>query len=209
VARFDLVTGASLATASVPTSPVALTLDARDGSAWAADAGGAVTHLRLDGTPAGAPAQLGAAAMDIGQGEGWLWAATGSSLVRVPLSSGSAARQFTGGPSPVGVGFDAGVWVANANGHLTRFDPRPQRLRVVADVRTGAPGLNAVAAVEGSGAVWALSPQSRAAYRVSPQTERVTGRVSFSARPVALALAGPYVWVATADGLVTQLSASG
>ena len=145
--------------------------------------------------------------MGLGQGEGWLWAPTGSTLARVPLSPGAAVRQFTGGPSPVDVGFDAGVWVANANGHLTRFDPRPQRLRVVADIRTGAPELNAVAAVEGGGAVWALSPQSRTVYRVSREAERVTGRVSFGARPVALALDGPYVWVATADGLVTQLSA--
>jgi virginiamycin B lyase len=209
LARLDLATGATLAAASLPAVPVALTVDGNDGSAWAAGADGTVTHVGADGAAIGSPAAIGATPKAIGWGEGWVWAATGSSnsgLRRVPQGSGSP-RSFDGGPGPVGVGFDSGVWLANANGHVTRFDPRPAYLRVVADVPVGAATLDAIAADEDRRAVWALSRGAQTVYRISIASERVTGRVSFASAPVALALSGRYVWVATADGRLTELIA--
>jgi hypothetical protein len=97
--------------------------------------------------------------------------------------------------------------MANANGHVTRFDPRPQVLHVVADVRLGTQPLDAVAAVEGRAAVWALSRQARTVYRISRETQRVSGQMAFASAPVALVLSGRYAWVATEDGKLIQLLA--
>jgi hypothetical protein len=78
---------------------------------------------------------------------------------------------------------------------------------VVANIRLGAQPLDAVAAAEGRAAVWALSGQARTVYRISRETERVTGQMSFASTPVALALSGRYAWVATADGKLIELLA--
>ncbi len=206
LARLHLATGATLARASLAAPPAAVAVDGKDGSAWAAGPSGSVSHFAPGGAPLGSPASVGAP-KGIGWGEGWLWVAAGADgLWRVPLSAGPA-RRFNGGTGPVAVGFDAGVWLANADGHVTRFDPRTQFLHVVADVPTGASSLDALAAVEGRRAVWVASDSAQTVYRISVQTQRVTGRVSFAAPPVALAISGRYVWVATADGKLTQLYA--
>jgi hypothetical protein len=208
LARFDLAAGTRAATTRLSDVPTALATDSGDGSVWAARPGGTVTHVGSDGAVIGSPAQAGSALKGIGVGEGWVWVVNGAQpgLFRVP-TRGGPPRAFDGGPGPVSVGFDSGVWMANANGHLTRFDPRPQVLHVVADVRLGAQPLDAVAAVEGRAAVWALSRQARTVYRVSRESERVTGQMSFASPPVALVLSGRYAWVATADGKLIQLVA--
>jgi hypothetical protein len=54
--------------------------------------------------------------------------------------------------------------------------------------------------------VWAISGQARGLYRISTASgARVSGRVTFASAPVALAFGGQYVWVATADGKLTQI----
>jgi hypothetical protein len=208
LARFNLADGARVATAKLSDVPTALAIDSGDGSVWAAGAGVAVTHVASDGAVIGSPVQAGSAPKGIGVGEGWVWVVNGSQpgLFRVP-TRGGPARAFDGGPGPVSVGFDSGVWMANANGHVTRFDPRPQVLHVVADVRLGTQPLDAVAAVEGRAAVWALSRQARTVYRISRETQRVSGQMAFASAPVALVLSGRYAWVATEDGKLIQLLA--
>jgi hypothetical protein len=105
----------------------------------------------------------------------------------------------------VAITFDQGVWTANRNGDLTAFDPRPGQLHVVRKISL-APELDGVYANEHDPSVWAISRQTRALYRVSrtPQLS-LTGTVVFKSSPVALAVLGQSVWVATRDGSLVQL----
>jgi hypothetical protein len=99
------------------------------------------------------------------------------------------------------------VWVAHPDGRITRFDPRPGRLKVNAEVRAGS-GVEAIAGIEGHRAVWAISGQDRSLYRISNESSpRVAGRVTFASPPVGLTLTGRNVWVATQDGRLVQLVA--
>jgi hypothetical protein len=103
------------------------------------------------------------------------------------------------------VALNQGVWVAHSDGHVTRFDPRASRLRVNADV-TLPSQLDSIATTEQSQFVWAISKSARALYRITNTSKpTLTGTVTFSSAPLALAAAAGSVWVATQDDKVIEI----
>jgi hypothetical protein len=207
LAQFNGDSGARVALATLAGTPTAIALDQGDSSAWVADSSGAISHVALGGAVIGTPAHSDPAAASIARGEGWLWATNGTDngLVRVSLGPGGSSTAFPAGPRPVAVALDQGVWTAHANGHVTRFDPRPGHLRVNADIPV-APELDAIAATDPSPFVWATSKTAMALYRVTNTSQpAVTGTIVFGSPPVALAVDTHSVWVATKDGKVTQI----
>jgi hypothetical protein len=207
VARFGVLPGRPAAVAQVSGQATSIAADPTDGTAWVALGSGEITHVGTTGATVGSPTSLSPAPVAIGLGEGWLWCVGGGAggLARIDPRASGPARSMAGGSTAVGVSFDQGVWAAHADGSVTRFDPRPGHLAVNTDVKV-APALDAIAALEGGPAVWAISGQARGLYRLSTAPgARVSGRVTFASAPVALAFAGQYVWVATADGKLTQI----
>ena len=214
LAQFNGDSGAQVHTTRLPGSPVAIALDQDDSTAWVADSSGAISHLDVGppgiGTPAsviGTPAHSDPAATSIAWGEGWLWAANGAAdgLVRVSLDTSGSSTAYPAGQRPVAVTLDQGVWIANANGHVTRFDPRPGHLRVNADIAI-APELDAIAATDPGPFVWAISKRQKTLYRVTNASKpAVTGTIVFNSPPVALAVNANSVWVATQDRKITQI----
>ena len=214
LAQFNGDSGAHVHTARLPGRPLAIALDQDDSTAWVADSSGAISHVDVGppgiGTPApviGTPAHVNPAAMSIASGEGWLWAANGAAggLVRVSLDTSGSSAAYPAGQRPVAVTLDQGVWIANANGHVTRFDPRPGELRVNADIAV-APELDAIAATDPGPFVWAISKSQKALYRVTNASNpAVTGTVVFNSPPVAIAVNANSVWVATQDHKVIQI----
>jgi hypothetical protein len=207
VSQFNGDSGAQVGSTSVGASPVALALDRHDSSVWVADSSGAISHVAVGGGVIGTPAHIDPAATNISWGEGWLWAANGAArgLVRVSLDTSGSSLAYAAGQRPVAVTLDQGVWVANANGHVTRFDPRPGQLRVNADIAV-APELDAVAATDPGPFVWAISKSERKVYRLTNTSKpAVTGSAVFNSPPVALAVNATSVWVATQDGKVAEI----
>ena len=214
LAQFNGDSGAQVHVARLAGSPVAIALDRDDSTAWVADSSGAISHVDVGpegvGTPApviGTPAHSDPAATSIAWGEGSLWAANGApdGLVRVSLDTSGSSAAFPAGRRPVAVTVDQGVWIANANGHVTRFDPRAGRLRVNADIAI-APELNAIAATDPGPFVWAISKAEKTVYRVTNASKpTVTGRIVFNSPPVALAVNASSVWVATQDRKITEI----
>jgi serine/threonine protein kinase len=207
LAQFNGDSGTQVTATRLPGSPVAVALDQDDGSVWGADSSGTISHVAVGGGVIGTPAHSAPAATSIAWGEGWLWAVNGADngLLRVSLGTDGSSTAFSVGSSPIAVTLDQGVWIAHANGHVTRFDPRPGRLRVNADIAV-APELDAIAATDPSPFVWAMSKSQKTVYRVT-NTSRpaVTGTIVFNSPPVALAVNANSVWVATQDRKVTQI----
>ena len=199
--------GTQVAAARLPGSPVAIALDQNDSSAWVADSSGAISHVAIGGAVVGTPAHSNPPATSLAWGEGWLWAVNGAAngLLRVSLDTSGASTAFPAGQRPVAVTLDQGVWIAGANGHVTRFDPRPGHLGVSADIAV-APELDAIAATDPGPYVWALSKSQRTVYRLT-NTSRpaVTGSIVFNSPPVALAVNAHSVWIATQDGKITEI----
>ena len=126
-------------------------------------------------------------------------------LVRVSLDTSGSSAAFPAGRRPVAVTLDQGVWVANANGHVTRFDPRAGQLRVNADIAI-APELDAIAATDPGPFVWAISKSQKTVYKVTNTSKpAVKGTIVFNSAPVALAVNANSVWVATQDRKVTEI----
>ena len=189
----------------LPGSPVATVFDQNDSSAWVADKSGAISHVAVGGQLVGTPGHSDPAATGIAWGEGWLWAANGApnGLVRVSLDGSGSSTAFAAGQHPVAVALNSGVWVANANGHVTLFNP--QALKLTADLPV-APQLDAIAATDPSRYVWAISKSNKALYRITAtDTPAVTGSVKFTASPTALAVNANSVWVATEDKQVIEI----
>ncbi len=208
LAQFNGDSGTQVAAAKLPGAPTSVALDQNNSTAWVADSSGAITHVALGGAVSGKPAQINPAAKGIGWGEGWIWAANGADtndLVRVSLGGDGSTKAFDGGPGGVAVTFDQGVWIAHANGHVTRFDPRSNHLKVNADVGV-APDLVGIAAIDPSPYVWAISRSAKTLYRITNTSQpAVTGKVVFASSPVALAVRASSVWVATQDGRVIEI----
>ena len=208
LAQFNGDSGTQVAAAKLPGAPTSVALDQNNSTAWVADSSGAITHVALGGAVSGKPAEINPAAKGIGWGEGWIWAANGADtndLVRVSLGGDGSTKAFDGGPGGVAVTFDQGVWIAHANGHVTRFDPRSNHLKVNADVGV-APDLVGIAAIDPSPYVWAISRSAKTLYRITNTSQpAVTGKVVFASSPVALAVRASSVWVATQDGRVIEI----
>jgi serine/threonine protein kinase len=207
LAEFDGDSGAQVAAARLPGSPVAIALDQHDSSAWVADSTGAISHVAVGGALIGTAARTDPPARSIALGEGWLWAANGAAdgLVRVTLGTSGPSAAYPAGQHPIAVTLDQGVWIANTNGHVTRFDPRPGQLRVSADIAV-APELDVIAATDPGPFIWAISTSQKTVYRVTNTSKpAVTGTIVFSSPPVALAVNPNSVWVATQDRKVIQI----
>jgi Protein kinase domain len=208
LAQFNGDSGKQVAAAKLPGAPTSVALDQNNSTAWVSDSSGAITHVVFNGAVSGKAAQINPAAKGIGWGEGWIWAANGADsndLVRVSLGGDGSTKAFDGGPGGVAVTFDDGVWIAHANGHVTRFDPRSNHLKVNADVGI-APDLAGIAAIDPSPYVWAISRSAKTLYRITNTSQpAVTGKVVFASSPVALAVRGSSVWVATEDGRVVEI----
>jgi serine/threonine protein kinase len=207
LAQFNGDSGAQVTAVRLPGRPLAVAFDQHDSSAWVADSSGAISHVAVGGAVIGTPAHSDPAATGVGWGEGYLWAANGAAngVVRVSLDTSGSTAAYAAGQRPVAVAVDQGVWIANANGHVTRFDPRPGQLRVNADVAV-APELDAIAATDPGRYVWAISKSQKTVYRISNASEpAVTGTIVFNSPPVALAVNAHSVWVATQDRKVTEI----
>jgi hypothetical protein len=206
LARFNLRTGRLEATAQLSTAPSFVAVDPSDLSVWTVDAGGAVTQLSPSGAVLGRPADVRPVPVAVTAGEpNWLWAVNAASRGLVRIGNNTSPTTFDAGAGPVAVTLDQGVWTAHANGHVTRFDPRPGFLRVNTDVGL-APSLDAIAAIENGAAVWTISKQTKTLYRLSTAPGApITGQARFGSAPVALAAADRGVWVASADGRVTEI----
>jgi serine/threonine protein kinase/streptogramin lyase len=207
LAQFNGDSGERVAVTRLPGTPTAVAVDQHDSSAWVADSSGAVSHVALGGGVIGTPARIAPAAMSIAWGEGWLWAANGADdgLVRVSLGIGGSSTAYAAGPSPIAVTLDQGVWTAHSTGHVTRFNPVPDQLRVNANVKLPAE-LDSIAATPQSPFVWAISKQAMTLYRITnTSTPTVTGTVVFASPPIELASGARSVWVATQDGKVIQI----
>jgi serine/threonine protein kinase len=212
LAQFNGGSGTQVHSARLNGRPTAVALAQNDSTAWVADSSGAISHVGVGprgiGTPApviGAPAHVDFVATSLAWGEGWLWASTGATngLVRVSLGASGSSTAYRGGERPVAVALDQGVWIANANGHVTRFDPG--QLRIEADIAI-APELDAVAATDPGPYVWALSDSLKTIYRVTNASNpAVTGSIAFDSLPVALAVSGHSLWVARQDGKITEI----
>ena len=188
-------------------TPMAVAVDQDDSSAWVADSSGAVSHVALGGGVIGSPSRLSPAATSVAWGEGWLWATNGANrgLIRVSLGTAGSSTAYDVGPQAVAVALDQGVWTAHATGHVTRFNPLPDHLRVNADITLPAE-LDSIAATEQARYVWAISRRAKQLYGITnTSTPTVTGTVTFASPPVALAAAAGSVWVATQDGEVIQI----
>jgi hypothetical protein len=214
LAQFNGDSGAQVHSAKLNGRPKAIALASNDSTVWVADSSGAISHVAVasagTGTPApviGTPAHTDPVATSLAWGEGWLWATTGGSkgLVRVALDTSGSSAAYSAGQQPVAVTLDQGVWVANANGHLTRFDIRSGQPRLSADIRI-APQLGALAATDPGPFVWALSTSQKKVYRVTTASKpAVTGSIAFASAPVALAVSAHSLWVATQDHKVTEI----
>ena len=205
LAQFNGDAGTQVGVTKLPGSPVATVFDQNDSSAWVADKSGAISHVAVGGQLVGTAAHSDPAATSIAWGEGWLWAANGAAngLVRVSLDGSGSSTAYPAGQHPVAVTLNGGVWVANANGHVTRFSP--QELKINADLRV-APQLDAIAATDPSRFVWAISKSKKAVYRITnTSTPAVTGTIKFTAAPLALAVNANSVWVATEDHKVIEI----
>ena len=214
LAQFNGDSGVQVHTARLPGSPLAIALDQDGSTAWVADSSGAISHVDVGPAaieaPApviGTPAHIHPAAMSIASGEGGLWAANGAAdgLVRVSLDTSGSSAAYPAGQRPVAVTLDQGVWIADANGHVKRFNPRPGQLRVNADIAI-APELDAIAATDPGPFVWAISKRQKTLYRVTNASKpAVTGTIAFDSPPVAIAVNANSVWVATQDHKIIQI----
>jgi serine/threonine-protein kinase len=205
LALVDERTAQPIAAARLSSLPTALAIDPGDGSAWAGDSSGAVVHVDPAGSLSGRPARVPSRVAGLGWGEGWVWAVNGSALARVSLDGSGSTTTFDTHPGPISVAFNQGVWTAHTTGTVTRFDPRPSFLNVNTDASI-APSLDAISASEKQPSVWAISKQTQTLYRISTQTGApVTGTARFASAPVALAVEGSSVWVATKDGNLAEI----
>ena len=174
LAQFNGDLGKEVHSAKLQGTPGAIALDQQDSTAWVADLSGAISHVALGGTVYRNPGHSAPAASGLAFGEGAeRVGANGTSkgLVRVDAGTSGTTTAFFAGSSPIAVTVDQGVWSANANGQLTRFNPQPAQLRLNADLVV-APGLDAVAATDPGPYVWALSKQKKTLYRVTPWAPR-------------------------------------
>ena len=207
LAQFNGDTGGQVTAAKLGGSPSAVVFDQHDGTAWVTDSSGAITHVDVGGSVIGTPAHSTPAATSLSWGEGYLWATNGATngLIRVNLDTSGQSSSYQAGQHPIGVALDQGVWVADANGHVSRFDPRPGQLRVSADVAV-APELDAIAATDPGSFVWAISKSKKTLYRITATgTPAVTGTAVFNSPPVALAVNANSVWVATQDHKLIEI----
>jgi ABC-2 type transport system ATP-binding protein len=204
LAGLNIITGEPLSTTQLSSAPTAITLDTDDGSSCAIDSSGTLTHIDSTGLVLG-QAHLAHTATAVSCGEGWVWAAEPAPAALVRMGDSGGAEQFDGGPAPVGLTFDQGAWIANSNGDVTTFDPRPGHLRMTHEIAL-APTLDGIYANENDPSVWAISRQAKTLYRISNAAQpSLTATVVFNSPPVTLVVVGQSVWVATQDGNLTQI----
>jgi daunorubicin resistance ABC transporter ATP-binding subunit len=197
-------TGKALPATSLPAAPTVVAVNPDDQSACAIDSSGTVTHVASTGAVLAA-GHAAEAPTGVACGEGWVWAVQPSPPALIRMGADGGTSQFDGGPSPVAATLNRGVWIANRDGTVTVFDPVVSSLRVTREVAV-APALDGIDSVETGSTVWAFSRQTKTLYRISNAAQpAVTGTVVLHSAPVAIALSGQSIWVATQDGNLTEL----
>jgi tRNA A-37 threonylcarbamoyl transferase component Bud32 len=195
------------ARATLPAAPVALAVSPMHGSAWALEPDGTIENVDANGGLAADPPKVTPSPRAITLGAGWLWAVGDGRLTRIGTLGTHPMNVFdAGGPQPVAVTSDSGIWMAHADGLITRFDPRPSHFGVNTKQRV-ASELNQIAAVDGGPFVWATSAGDKTLYKLTVNgTGTAQKAASFTSPPVALAVLSHSVWVATKDGKLAQIT---
>jgi hypothetical protein len=214
--RYTTGGGKVVSAGSRSSNTTLLVVDPRDGSAYVADASGRIAHIGSDMRFV----QLGAvtpapSALAFGEGN-HLWAVNGRQLMRIDPRAPAPIATFKDGSNPVGLTLNRGVWAAQGDGAVTRFDPRGtyklpngtsgHGLHVNANVAVAAPApLSTIVAIESGAELWTASPQTRTVYRIAYNTGRVTGTMTLRSAPVGLAATPAGVWVITRDAELIQI----
>ncbi|HYV02563.1 MAG TPA: hypothetical protein VEM93_09575 [Actinomycetota bacterium] len=163
------------------------------GSVWAAaeidehilridpDAGRVSRTIPVEGRP-----------RDVAVGEGAVWVATESSVVRIDPATNRATtvHEFADDPIMPGIAVGAGsVWAIGPANTLVRIDPRSGGEIATMELR----GEARVVAF-GEGALWAATFGSNV-FRIDPATNRVAGTVAAPLGPAGIAVGSGAVWV--------------
>jgi ABC-type transport system substrate-binding protein/DNA-binding SARP family transcriptional activator len=124
-----------------------------------------------------------------------------NSLALVDARAGRVADEVRIGSRPASVAAGGGfIWVAGADGTLSRVDPRSHSVRSV-ELGRSAGGL-----VYAHGSLWATLPDERSVAQVDPRTLRVLQRIGVGNGPSAIAAGADALWVAnTIDGTVSRI----
>jgi hypothetical protein len=105
-------------------------------------------------------------------------------------------------PNDMAVG-GGSLWMLRGT-HLERYDTRTGQRRAVVALPHG--GLLASVAYDG-GSAWTLDATRGWISRISPSTDRITGRAKLTGSKTAIAVGGGYVWVSSGvAGTVEQVS---
>jgi streptogramin lyase len=189
---------------ALSSAPTALAASREDGSVWAAEPGGTIAHATASGQLEASAAKVSPAPAGISLGAGWLWAVSGSRLTRIGLGGNHPIMPLdAGAPQAIAVTSDRGIWIAHADGTITRFDPRPTKMGINTTKQLAA-DLSGITAADGGPYVWATS--STGLYRLRSDGDGTGQQVaSFNSPPVGVAVLSSSVWVATKDGKLTQI----
>jgi DNA-binding SARP family transcriptional activator len=215
VAAVDPADGAIQA--AVPLPDVAR-LAVGESAVWVgSDASGAISAIDPRTHRVSSIVNTNAFPTDLAAGEGGVWVADGvegvlqridptyaqvvdSIRFRPPGAGGAAPDRYSLDPAAVAVGAGA-VWVTDGGEELMRVDPATTD--VVAEIPTGH---SLWGVTVGAGAVWAISGPDAALLRIDPSTNRVTAEIEIvdapaveSPFPMAVAVAGEFVWVLSAN----------
>ncbi len=110
-----------------------------------------------------------------------------------------------GSPLSIGVGA-SGIWVGNADGTITKIDPRSGRLSTPVSV-----GDQNVALAVGPGVVWVADEDRNSVARIDASADRLQGKpIPVGSDPTAIAVGDGTVWVANwTAGTLSRISLDG
>ena len=134
----------------------------------------------------------------VAAGDGQVWAATGSHLLRLDPATGAVLDRIRvpwASMSGLAVGAGA-VWLTDQYaGVVWRIDPGPRPVQRTIPVEFGVDSLAASA-----DAVWAADSVTGNLSRIDPASNRVRATIALGATPRSVALGDGRVWVAVARG---------
>jgi DNA-binding beta-propeller fold protein YncE len=208
--------GAGRVLASVPVGQSPTGVAASGPDLWVTNSDDA-TVTRIDASArraAGRPIRgVGAAPGWVAVDRGGVWLTSGGSvsgnghgeLVRIDPATNQVSARYPVGRIPAGVATGAGaVWIANAEGTVSRVDPATGRVRTI---HVGGSPLGI--AVDGD-TVWVTDSSTRgeSISAIDATTGKVDDPVFVGRTPTALAVGGGWIWVAnSADDTVVRVDA--
>jgi DNA-binding beta-propeller fold protein YncE len=191
--RFDAHTLAVQETLSVPGGTAWFPVIAR-GTIWV------TTGVRPDAPVIGIDLASGrvvrsipaAGTIEIAAGHRALWVAEAStsSLLRIDLRTGRAARVQVGAYPNEPVYADGSVWIASLAGTVTRVDPVTLQVEDVIHVH-GTPW--SIAA--GAGAIWVTNRTRGTLLQIDPRTAAITRTIRLGFKPHWVRVIGDDVWI--------------